>query len=284
MTGYSDPTLLGRIQRATAQALAELDRVCTELGLEYAAYGGTAIGAARHQGFIPWDDDVDVVMVREDYERLLAQGPGVLGDRFVLASQASDPRYPKTFAVLGLAGTAFTPGVARNRAYRVPIGVDVFPLDVLPDDERALARQTRRTWLWGRLMYLRGTPTAQVPLPTPARQVAVAVLHLVHWGLRAARVPERSLYRRWERAARLHEGEDSPWLGDFSTQDPRRWSVRREELTPTVAMPFEDMTVRMPRAWDAVLTRGYGDYMAVPPPAERVTHEPSLVDFADHDI
>lgn len=283
-TGYDDPALLKRVQRATARALAELDRVCAELGLEYAAYGGTAIGAARHQGFIPWDDDVDVVMPRPDYERLLAEADRVIDPGFVLLSSRNSPDYPKTFGVLGLAGTAFIPEIARNRAYRVPIGVDIFPLDVLPDDERAFKRMARRTWVWGRLMYLRGTPTAEVPLPAPARQAAGLVLRAVHWGLRAARVSPRALYKRWDRSARSHEGEDSVWLGDFSTQDPRRWSIRRDELLPTIALPFEGMTIRMPRAYDAVLTRGYGDYMAIPPVSERVNHKPSLVDFGDHDF
>ena len=68
--GYDDPKELRRIQILSTMLMDELDRVCGELGISYQAYGGTEIGAIRHKGFIPWDDDVDISMFREDYEKL----------------------------------------------------------------------------------------------------------------------------------------------------------------------------------------------------------------------
>lgn len=65
---YENPDELRKIQILSTLLMDELDRVCTELGISYQAYGGTAIGAVRHKGFIPWDDDVDISMFREDYE------------------------------------------------------------------------------------------------------------------------------------------------------------------------------------------------------------------------
>ncbi|QPL05832.1 MULTISPECIES: LicD family protein [Actinomyces] len=283
-TPYKDPALLRAVQRATTVVLAELHRVCEQLGLSYVVYGGTAIGAVRHQGFIPWDDDADVCMPRADYERLLREAPEHLGEDFVLLDPRTSPDYPTPFAVLGLRGTEFISEAAKDRTFRMPIGVDVFPLDVMPTAMSAYRRQNRRTWLWGRLLFLRGTPRPSVSLPAPVGQLAGAVMHTVHWGLRAARVSPRALQSRWERAARSHEGEDSPLLGDYATRDPRRWSVRYDELFPAVDGPFEDITVKIPRRYDAVLTRGYGDYMTLPPVEERENHQPHHVDFGPHDV
>ncbi|MCL3777006.1 MULTISPECIES: LicD family protein [unclassified Actinomyces] len=275
------------LQRAILLTLRELDRVCQVLDVSYAAYGGTAIGAVRHQGFIPWDDDADVCMPREDYDRFLAEAPGVLGKDFVLLSQASHPGYCRPFAVLGLEGTAFVSSASATSSQRsptIPVGLDVFPLDVMPQDQRVFARQSRRTWWWGRLMFLAVSPSPQTGLPFPLAQAASAVFRTVHWALGAARVTPAVLYRRWERAARAGEGTGSQVLADYCTRDPRRWSVRRDELFPVARMPFEDIEIAVPGKYDDVLTRGYGLYMQLPPPEERMTHDPVLVDlgrFAD---
>ena len=246
----ADPATLAAIQRVTKRCLAEIDRVCALLDLRYVAYGGTAIGAVRHQGFIPWDDDGDVCMPRADYERFIAEAPALLGDEFFIASPATHPDYPISFGVLGLKGSEFVSKVAKDRSFRMPIGVDLFVLDEIADD--------------------------------PGRFRA-------HWGMRALRVNEASLYRRWLRAAL--KGRENPQkaadgsilFGDFSTRDPRRWSASEAELFPARSVPFEDITVRIPAAYDVVLTRGYGDYMRIPDSEDRVTHEPFHIVFGPND-
>lgn len=277
-----DPEVLQGIHRAALKALAELHRVCEELGIRYAVYGGTAIGAVRHGGFIPWDDDADVCMPRDDYERLLDEAPTRLRPGFKLLEPRTTPSYPQTFAVLGLEGTQFVSQAVRNRPFRMPIGVDVFPLDTMPEEEAAYRRQARATWLWGRLLFLLGTPSPTLGLPTPLRQGAGAVMLAVHWVLRGARVSPRRLQGHWERAARRYEHAGTGLLGDYSTRDPRHWSVREDELFPAELVPFEDIVVRLPRQADQVLRRGYGDYLQLPPESERVGHQPYHIDFGPH--
>ncbi|MCR2053391.1 LicD family protein [Actinomyces bowdenii] len=284
-----DEPTLRRVQRATTHVLRELDRVCGALGIAYAVYGGTAIGAVRHQGFIPWDDDVDVCMPRADYERFLELAPGAIGEDFVVMSQRSHRDYPKTFAVMGLVGTEFVPAAAADRAFPVPIGVDVFPLDRVPRDRRAFRRQSRRTWVWGRLLFLHGSATPETGLTGAVGAAASAVFHTVHGTMRGLGVSPSTLYQRWEQAARLYEDGSgrsaggSRVLGDYSTQEPLRWSASEAELFPTSRVPFEGIMVELPRRYDAVLRRGYGDYMELPPQEQRVNHKPVRVDFGRHD-
>ena len=285
----ADPATLAAIQRVTKRCLAEIDRVCTLLDLRYVAYGGTAIGAVRHQGFIPWDDDGDVCMPRADYERFIAEAPALLGDEFFIASPATHPNYPISFGVLGLKGSEFVSKAAKDCSFRMPIGVDLFVLDEIADDPGRFRAQSRGTWLWARLMFLRSIPNPPTGLPTPARQLASAAMACAHWGMRALRVNEATLYRRWLRAAL--KGRENPQkaadgsilFGDFSTRDPRRWSASEAELFPARSVPFEDITVRIPAAYDVVLTRGYGDYMRIPDPQDRVTHEPFHIVFGPND-
>ncbi|MCF2705934.1 LicD family protein [Arcanobacterium haemolyticum] len=259
--------------------MGEFDRVCTELELRYVAYGGTAIGAVRHHGFIPWDDDVDIAMPREDYDEFFAKAPAILREEFILLDARTDPRYPKTFGVLGLADSEFIPGLAAERDYSMPLGIDLFPLDPLPHEPKQFKRQARESWFWGRLLYLLGTPNAVVPLPSPAKQLAEYTMLAIHKALNLAGVKPAGIIRRWENVARRFEQGGSSRLGDFSTQDPLRWSARIDELFPAQRVQFDDITLMVPRDYDAVLTRGYGDYMAIPPESERVNHEAASVVF-----
>ena len=204
-------------------------------------------------------------------------------------SPQSPSDYPISFGVLGLKGSEFISKVAKDRPFRMPIGVDLFVLDEIAEDPARFRAQLRGTWLWARLMFLRSIPCPPTGLPTPARQLAAFAMACAHWGMRALRVNEASLYRRWLRAAL--KGRDNPvkaadgttLYGDFSTRDPRRWSASEAELFPARSVPFDDITVRIPAAYDVVLTRGYGDYMRVPDPRDRVTHEPYRIVFGPND-
>lgn len=97
---FDDPQLLRHIQKVLTLILKEFDRVCTELNLPYTVYGGTAIGAVRHQGFVPWDDDIDICMTRADYERFLAEAPVLLGDDFRIDNTRTNPDYSFMFTKL----------------------------------------------------------------------------------------------------------------------------------------------------------------------------------------
>ena len=278
----TDPELLNKIHAALLMILRELDAVCEQLGISYVVCGGTAIGAARHKGFIPWDDDIDVYMPRGDYERFLAEAPAILPPEFEVLSSRSHPDYPKTFGILGLVGSTFTPKVARNRKFPIPIGIDLFPLDPIPEDPSAFSRQARSTWLWGRLLFLHGTPTPEVDLPFPVKQLAAAIMHLIPWALRAARVKPITLERRWERAARRYEGSGSTRLGDFSTRAPAHWSASLDELFPAQLVPFADTPVLTARASATILPRHSADYLQLQPAPRRPTPAPSTVILGPH--
>ena len=87
---------------------------------------------------------------------------------------------------------------------------------------------------------------------------------------------------KWEAAARACEGRQTSWIADFSDRSPLDWAVTREELQDTIDVPFENITVKLPRAYDAILTRGYGDYMKLPPVEKRKNHYPYRLDFGPY--
>lgn len=279
---YENPEELRHVQRVSTRILGELDRVCRKLDIPYVVYGGTAIGAVRHKGFIPWDDDVDVCMARPDYERFLREAPSELGEEYAIANTRTNPEFPSVYSYLTLKGTLCIPEFYKDCVYRKPLSIDVFPLDNVPDDPAAYKKQARSTWIWGRLVFLRATPSPYIAFDGWKRAIVLVACHVAHWGMRLFRVRPERLQARWERAARRYEGVQCERMADYSDRTPLKWAVTREELYPALDVPFEDITVKLPRCYDVILTRGYGSYMELPPVEQRKNHYPFLIDLGKY--
>ena len=114
------------------------------------------------------------------------------------------------------------------------------------------------------------------------RSLVHAVTRTVNLALRATQISPRGLYARWEKAARAAEGEQTGTYADFTMRDPWNWIVHRDEFVPTRRVPFETIEASIPHDVEALLTRGYGDYMQLPPPEKRYNHEAAVIDFGPY--
>ena len=279
---YENLDDLRKVQQLSVLLVKELNRVSEILGTPYYAYGGTAIGAVRHHGFVPWDDDVDVALLRDDYERFVAEAPALLGPQFALVNNRTDPDYPANITNLVLKDTYCVPEEFAACAFQFPIRVDLFAVDHLTDDPAKRKRQARRTWWWGRLTYLRATARPYIPFNGPKEKLVLAACAVGNGMLRLLHVSQRRICRNWERAATLYNDEPSTRLTDFTDRFPEKWACTPEELFPLRKMPFEDTYIWVPNDYDAILTRGYGAYMELPPVEQRKNHYPSRLDFGPY--
>lgn len=264
-------------QLVSVEILGEFDRVCRALGIDYAIYAGTAIGAVRHGGFIPWDDDIDICILRADYERFLDEAPAVLAERYTIENVRTRPDYPGMFTKLGRKGTLFIMESNKDASYRSPIAIDIIPLDVMPASPGEYRRQSMRTWIWGRLLWVRASGTPHLAIAGLKATLVTQASRVVHTLLKWARVSPQWLQSRWEHAARTYEHAPTGRVADYTDRDPARWSMSLDELFPTVPIEFEGLTVPIAGQYDTILRREYGDYMTPPPPQDRTAHRPYLV-------
>ncbi len=241
--------------------LVRIDRICRENGLTYMICYGTLLGAVRHQGFIPWDDDVDIIMPREDYNslsRLIREGDW--GLNFISIETNKDTIYP-------YAKVCDVKTTVKEKNFRSVKGygafVDVFPMDYLPEDEGAWRAMKKKHVQLRRLI----THTARTgfvwtssPLTNVRRMAAFAV---------GKCLSTRKLIETM--TANLLEGNKTPtgrvgvvWDLDFPAACARNTS----EVT------FEGHRFLAPKDPHEVLTRLYGDYMQLPPECERVIKHP----------
>nr|WP_276790279.1 LicD family protein [Fannyhessea vaginae] len=277
-----EPHELRQLQLISTMILGEFDRICQKLNIDYYVYGGTAIGTVRHKGFVPWDDDVDIALFREDYERFMREAPQEMGEAYELVSGRTDPFFPACNANFSLKNTFCVPEEFAHCPFQYPIGIGLFAMDKPSNDPRTLERQRRMTWFFARLAFLRATPAPHVQLSQPLKGLVLVACYLAHWAMKIFHVSPRWIHARWEHYARLAEHEQGETYVDFMDRDPHAWAVTRAEAYPAIRAPFETITVNLPKAYDVMLRRGFGDYMQLPPENDRKNHYPSRLDFGPY--
>ena len=277
-----DPATLARLQALLHEMLADFDALCHKHGLHYFAGGGTAIGALRHGGMIPWDDDIDLNFLRADYERFLEVAEKEYGDKYYVVNARKYPDYPLMTTRWCLRGTVF-----REECFRdldVPLGIflDIYFFDPIPDDEAKARRQWRRAWLWGKLMILRQVSNPVLFGRGLRRVLLAAACKIGHFVLRVL-FRQSYLARKAEEWSRKSEGRPgcarAAWMFDTALY------LSVIEAGPAVQarrVPFDGGDVDLAGNCEDYLRAHYGDFMKVPPPEKRHNHPPFELDFGPY--
>lgn len=124
---------LRQLQMTQIEILSEIDRLCKTKHINYSLYAGTLLGAVRHKGFIPWDDDLDICMSRQDYNMFLACWKDSEHPGFLIQNKENSPEFSQSFTKVRKDHTTFWQFGERNDSYHTGIFVDVFPIDRMPD-------------------------------------------------------------------------------------------------------------------------------------------------------
>ena len=265
---------LKAVHQANLRILKEIDRICRSHGIQYFADSGTLLGAVRHKGFIPWDDDADVAFTRENYEAFARVVRDELpeGMEFLEPSQIGDGKVFFDFTPRILYLNSRTHEDSREMAFYGGklnhLYVDIFIQDELPEGKLPAAwTRLKNTMIYGLAMGHRFR--LDFSKYSPLQKCVVAVLSA------AGRLLPMPVIFRMERRAALRHNTGESRLRYYSNYQPDYLYVtlKKEWNEETVDLDFEDMKLMAPKNWHQVLTCIYGDYRKLPPPEKRVpTH------------
>lgn len=276
-TCFYDTSKLGRrisveeTRKAQMEMLDTFVEFCEANGLTYYLSGGTLLGAVRHKGFIPWDDDIDLNMPRPDYERLIELTQGRLNDHLEIASPDGPIHhatgFPRICDTRYILNSSTTDGKA---SYYTNLFVDIFPIEGLPTDKKKVQRHyyiAKSMVTMRKLAYFQGISGA-MSLQKFIRIVSRPIAKLMG-------------YRFWNKCllkiAKKYKYEECEYVGVvtscFHTMEEY---IRREGYGTPVKVEFEGKLYNAPADTHTYLSNLYGDYMQLPPVEKRVAHHFSV--------
>ncbi|MBR3357501.1 MAG: LicD family protein [Solobacterium sp.] len=267
-----------RMQLIQLDMLKEFDRVCRKHDIKYVIFAGTLLGAVRHKGYIPWDDDADIAMLREDYENFKKVASEMNPDICYFQDHTTDPGYLWGYGKLRRTGTTFVRAGQEHMKGQTGICLDVFPLDDAP---KTLPMQMLQDF---HCFCLRKTIWAQV-----AKENEKGFWKF--WYTLLSKIPVDTVYanaNKWYISKSSNDRPNRvrilfmPSTGKFYRKAPLpvRYSMPKKWFLERAEYQFEDTVLYGIQDYDAFLEYEYGDYMTLPPEEKRVAHAPcSSYDF-----
>ncbi len=281
MSVYADD-VLKKVQHAEFSILKDFVEICEKEKFRYYIDAGSLLGAVRHKGFIPWDDDIDVAMPRKDYMLFLDYAKRNLSEKYNILNIYEYDNYPLTTTQLALKGTKFVVEPFKD-IKDVPFGIylDIFPMDFVSDDEKKMWKQIKKAFVYGKLMILVTVKKPYVPYKGFKRGVVHIATTCVHYILKLFGVSGRKLNNRIERITRNEESGTGK-IKYMNAESVGVLLADWDDVFPTVPVEFCGLTVQAPRDYDKYLRNYYGDYMKLPPEDKRKTHSPMILDFGEY--
>lgn len=257
---------LDKIKKIEVEILKEFIKICNEFSLQYFALGGTMLGAVRHHGFIPWDDDIDIGMFRDDYEKFIRFSREMLPNHLFLQNINTDPDCLIPFTKIRDSRTTFIETSCKNRKMNHGIYIDIFPLDFFPQNDCEKKKISRKKKIIRYRMYREYT----IPKENQSSQIKEfikrfisTILRILYPTVNQAIIAGEHLFMSVK-----HSDYIANYYGAWGDKEivPAEWYGEGSNAL------FEGISIKIPKHYEKWLTQVYGNYMEYPPVEKRTTH------------
>ena len=265
MNKSEKPLTTDRIKEIQLSILNQVIDFCEQNDIKYYLTGGTLIGAVRHKGFIPWDDDIDLNMPRRDYNRFFSTFNSFRNDSLIAISVDTDKDYYLANGKVYDSNTILIEDL--NQRKEIGVNIDIFPLDDLPgaDLERSVFLKEMyllRTLLSLKQIRISKTRAALKNIVLACSQFILKPVNC-YWLLKVIN----------EKSQKYNDKDDCTYIAAVATLIWGNKEIFKKELfTSTVKLEFEGRLMDCPSGYDSVLGQVYGDYMQLPPIEKQISH------------
>lgn len=278
MREYDEKTLK-MVQSTELDILKDFMELCDRYQLNYFGIAGTGIGAIRHQGFIPWDDDIDVALPRKDYEKFLKLARKYLSDKYIVMNCETNENYPLMTTRLMKRGTVFREEALKDIDCPLGIFLDIYPFDNISDDPKEFRKQMRQAWFYSKLLILRSVPFPVLGFKGIKAKLVHAICACVHGAMVICHISKKKLYRKCKAVSMRYNHIETSRIDFLCDTTPYMNIYRKSDVFPLKKMPFEGIMLNFPNNMHDNLTNMYGDYMQLPPVEKRKNHYPYQLEF-----
>lgn len=269
-----DMELLNHIQEVELMILKDFVEICEKYDIEYYLIFGTQIGAIRHQGFIPWDDDIDIMMFREDYEKFLKVMEENPNDKYTIFDSRYNNEYCFQFGRMSLNGTYWAEYWDKQVSFKLGVHIDLFILDNLPDNKLKRWLHIQRCYILARLY-----PISVLTFDNYSK-IVNTVLNLTHKIFNVIGFSPKYFQKKLYDVFTKYDSSSGKYVTDLTLAN--RIEFKTTDYKPPKKALFEDSKFNIPNNDDNTLIPIYGDYMQIPPEEERFNHVLNEIDFGEY--
>ena len=262
------------LQEKLLDMMKEIDRICQKENIQYFVTGGTFLGAVRHKGFIPWDDDIDIGMDRKNYEKFLSKLKDNLPSNFKLDYYTNNDSEVPWVKILDYK-VIQTDNTIDNITIEQYLFIDIFPFDNIPDNK--ILRNIFRIQIYFKTIKLRLAKSRWLSKSTNqifAKKFKNLITKIINMKIFDNFLNYRKVLGQYDKLIKKYQNKETKMISDitvdYKLKKIFRECIDRDKAYQIVNYDFEDTQFKGMKDYDTYLTKIYGDYMKLPPENERI--------------
>lgn len=268
-----DNRIRGKVHEHLLDLLSEVDETCRKNNLRYFLIGGTLLGAVRHGGFIPWDDDIDIAMPRDDFKKFISITQSNQRSIYYLDYKTNNRKYWLPFAKIRMKNTAYLESSIKRNLEKDGFWVDIFPLDYTKNSKKSyLFLKKKIIKFLSSILFNKNSKTIKDTYGF--KRILFVIIKMV---------PNSLIFNIRDKIMQSENSDICSYYINYGSQ----YSVDKQthdinQIFPTKKISFEGRWFQAPKNSDYILTNIYGkNYMKLPPREKRITHNPRYIRFKD---